>query len=119
MGAKLIGIGGGPGVDPYVAALGPSQFLQSLTEGCDASLTFRIVRRGTYEHPDEPYPLRLLRARRDRPRRCPAEQRDELPPPHTDHGDVLPRAVSAPLAAPCSVCRPFGLPQDQKVFGQT
>jgi hypothetical protein len=79
MGAKLIGIGGGPGVDPYVAALGPTQFLQSLTEGCDASLTFRIVRSGTYKHPDEPYPLRLLRARRERPRgRSAAEQRDEI-----------------------------------------
>jgi hypothetical protein len=83
MGAKLIGIGGGPGVDPYVAALGPSQFLQSLTEGCNASLTFRIVRRGTYEHPDEPYPLWLLRARRKRPRRRAAGQRDECAPFHS------------------------------------
>jgi hypothetical protein len=42
-----------------------------------------------------------------------AEERDELPPPHTDHGDFLPRAVSAPLAAPCSVCRTFSLPQKE------
>src|SRR6266478_9399489 len=56
-----------------------------------------------------------MRARRERPRqdRGAAEKRDELPPPHTDHGDVLPRAVSAPLAAPCSVCRTFSLPQKE------
>src|ERR1700756_4500267 len=82
MSAKLIGIGGGPNVDPYVASLGPSQFLQSLTEGCDASLTFRIVCRGAYEDPDEPYPLALLRPRRERPRRRATEQRDEITSPH-------------------------------------
>src|SRR5262245_36050327 len=78
MGAKLIGIGGVPSVDPYVVALGPSQFLQSSAEGCDASLTFRIVRCDAYEHPDERYPIRLLRPRRQRPRRRAAEKRDEL-----------------------------------------
>ena len=55
------------------------QLLQTLTKGCHASLPFRIVRRSRGEHPDPPHALGLLRARRERPRRCrAAEQRDEL-----------------------------------------
>jgi hypothetical protein len=34
------------------------------------------------KHTDVPYPLRLLRPRRERPRRRAAEQRDELAPFH-------------------------------------
>ena len=35
----------------------------------------------SHEHADAPHPVRLLRARGERPRRCcPAEKRDELPP---------------------------------------
>src|SRR5262245_28547708 len=84
MGAKLIGIGGGPNVDPYVAALGPSQFLQSLTEGCDASLTFRIVRRYVHKYSDPPHALALLRARRERPRgHSTAEHGYESAPVHS------------------------------------
>ena len=42
----------------------------------------RIVRGRVHEHADAPHPLALLRARRQRPRRRAAEQRDELAPPH-------------------------------------
>ena len=51
------------------------------------ALTFRIVRGCGQEDADAPHPLGLLRARRERPRRRAAEQRDELAPPH-----VLPSA---------------------------
>ena len=39
---------------------------------------FRIGFLVTYHHADAPHPLALLRARRKRPRRRAAEQRDEL-----------------------------------------
>jgi hypothetical protein len=48
-------------------------------ERCDAGLSFRIIRSRVHEHADAPHPLRLLRARRERPRhRRAAEQRDEV-----------------------------------------
>ena len=36
-----------------------------------------------HEHADAPHPLGLLRARRQRPRRRAADERDELAPPHS------------------------------------
>ena len=65
-------------LDPNVAPDDPSQLLQTLTKGCQASLPFRIVRGPRAEHPDAPHALALLRPRRQRPRRRAAEQRDEL-----------------------------------------
>jgi len=47
------------------------------------------------EHPDAPYPFGLLRARRQRPRRRATEQRDELAPPHAEHG--APSQVPLPI----------------------
>src|SRR5262249_4600102 len=41
-------------------------------------LSFGIVRGQTLEHTDAPYPLGLLPPRRQRPRRCPADERDEV-----------------------------------------
>jgi hypothetical protein len=38
----------------------------------------RVVRREGTDHPDAPHLLALLRARRERPRRRAAEQRDEV-----------------------------------------
>ena len=73
-------VGRGPaGVDPQVAAVAPAQLLQGLCERREAGLSFRIVRGQIHEHADAPHPLRLLRARRQRPRSCrTAEQRDEV-----------------------------------------
>src|SRR5262249_50650930 len=46
-------------------------------------LESRVVRGGRQKHTDAPHPLALLRARRERPCGCPAEQRDERSPPHS------------------------------------
>src|SRR5262245_54902983 len=40
----------------------------------------------------------LLGARRERPRRRPTEQRDELPPSHAGHGGLPPSGITAPSA---------------------
>ena len=68
----------------------------SLSSPCrnarERRLHFRIVLGEAHEHADAPHPLRLLRARRERPRRRrAAEQRDELAPPSFDHlvGELL------------------------------
>jgi hypothetical protein len=50
-----------------------------LRECGDAGLRFRLVRGRIHQHPDAADPLRLLRARSERPRhRRAAEERDEL-----------------------------------------
>ena len=57
-------------VDPHVAAVGPAQLLQPLQERRDAGLPFRIVRGGgAMSTPMRRIRSRLLRARRERPRR--------------------------------------------------
>ena len=67
-----------------VAPHDPSQLLQTLMKGCQASLPFRIVRGPRAEYPDAAHVLALLRPRRERPRRHrAAEQRDELAPLHS------------------------------------
>src|SRR5262245_6756653 len=81
---SVLGIACGPAiVDAHVAAVGPAQFLQPLHERREAGLTFRIARGQRMEHAYAPYPLALLRARRERPSRRAAKQRDELASP--DH----------------------------------
>jgi hypothetical protein len=69
-----------PDVDLHIAPDGPTQLLQRLQERPDAGLKFRIVRGYGQEHLDASHPLALLRARRNRPTRRAAEQRDELAP---------------------------------------
>src|SRR5215470_1527520 len=65
-------------VDSQIAVLHPAQFLQLLQKRCELRLGFRI----THQRADPPHPLGLLRARRHRPCRRAAEQRDELAPLH-------------------------------------
>src|SRR5262245_714894 len=55
----------------------------TLDERRKAGASFRIVRCPIREHADAPYALGRLRARRKRPRRSAAKQRDELAPPHS------------------------------------
>src|SRR5215471_14988917 len=73
------------GVDQYIAAHTPAQFLQALVERRKSVLAFWVVRSPVHEHANPPQTFRLLRARRERPRnRCAAaEQRDEVASPHS------------------------------------
>jgi hypothetical protein len=65
-------------LDVDITALRPSEPLQLLSKFHDARLGFRIVLGQAHQHPDAPHPLRLLRARRERPRcRRAAEKGDE------------------------------------------
>src|SRR5262249_4521605 len=68
-------------VNEQVAADPPSSFLQSLQESRQPGLVIGIVRGQGHQYADTPHPARLLRARRERPRRCrAAEQPDEVAP---------------------------------------
>ena len=78
-------------VDPHVAAVGPAQLLQPLQERRDAGLSFRIVRGRGHQHANAPHPLGLLRARRERPRRCAAQQANELTPSHSRPSSTMTR----------------------------
>src|SRR5215831_8144920 len=77
--ANFIGFGRGPArVDLHVAADAPAGLLETLQERAEAGLKFPIVRSRGQENANEAHLLALLRARRKRPRRRAAEQRDEL-----------------------------------------
>src|SRR5262245_64094008 len=97
---SVLGIACGPAiVDAHVAAVGPAQFLQPLHERREAGLTFRIARGQRMEHAYAPYPLALLRARRERPRRSRAtKQRDERAPFHCPMSPALPTERIAHLS---------------------
>src|SRR5262245_49088730 len=89
-------------LDLYIATIGPPQSLQFLEERLDTGL-FRTVLWKRLKHTNAPHPLALLRARRKRPRRCAAKQRDELAPSHSitssarpdkGSGTVMPSALA-------------------------
>ena len=69
-------------VHPHVAAIGPTQARERLSEHREATLLLGIVFVAHHEHADAPYAVALLRARHERPCCRTAEERDELPPPH-------------------------------------
>src|SRR6516164_6822002 len=97
-------------VNADIAAFRPSTLLEPLPECREASPHFRIVLGVGTQHADPPYPVRLLRARRQRPRgRRAPEERDELASPHVEHGDFLPYAYSAPTG-PFGRFTPLSLP---------
>src|SRR5262249_28269205 len=83
--SAAIGIAAAPAkLDPYVAAVRPSQFLRLLQECRDAPLALRVVLGEDGEHADPAHLVgRLLRARRERPRSGAAEKRHELAPFHS------------------------------------
>src|SRR5262249_14956892 len=91
-------------VDEGVTALSPPELLKSLPERCNMGLYFQIALGIAHQHTDPPHPVRLLRPRRQRPRRRAAEQRDELAPPHhsitssvrprSDGGTSMPSALA-------------------------
>src|SRR5262249_25489172 len=83
--------------DRHVAALGKTGFAEAFTERCyNSRAEFRRTRKEKSDHRHR----RLLRARRPRPRRRPAEQRDEVAPP--DHS----MTSSAMARTPGGIVRP-------------
>ena len=99
-------------VDPQVPALDPAQLMHRLLKRQGVGLCVRIVLvAAASDHGNAVHSL-MLRARRQRPRRRAAEQRDELAPPHvcspqpriTPYHTVPAKAalcVTANLAAQC------------------
>src|SRR5262249_43022312 len=69
-----------PKVHPQVAAIGPTEARKRLNERRNVSLQHGVVFVAPHEHADTPYALALLRARRERPSRRAAEERDERAP---------------------------------------
>src|SRR5262245_31959644 len=103
-------------VKARIAAVGPAQFRQPLDESGELSPPPRIALVRTQEHADAPHPLGLLRPRRERPRggRA-ADERDELTPPHVEHGSLTLR-VAYSVAWGClgrNVYRQKGHEEDQ------
>src|SRR5262252_9066418 len=74
---------GPPFFDPNVAAFCPSQCLQSLDERGTIPEPFGITCNFRPQYGNQRQTCRLLRARRERPRGCAAEQRDERAPVHS------------------------------------
>src|SRR5262249_58338227 len=70
-------------VDLDVATLHPTKVPKPFAKCRDAGLSFQIILGNSQQHTNPPHPLTLLRARRERPRRSPADQRDELASPHS------------------------------------
>src|SRR5262249_6143496 len=82
--ASAIGIACRPTVvDPHVAAVNPTQLLQSLQEGREAGLGYRMVLAEWHEHADAPHALALLRVCRKWPRRRATEQGHEFASSHS------------------------------------
>jgi hypothetical protein len=79
---------------PHVAALGPTQMLKRLLERKDTRPLDGIAFVERHEHPDTPYPPRLLRPRHHRPRRSTPEPYDELPPLHWITSSAVANSVS-------------------------
>src|SRR5262249_22983580 len=69
-----------PIIDSDIAVLNPSEPLKCLAKRSDARLYYRSALGEWMHKHDPPHALRLLRARRERPRGRTAEQRDELAP---------------------------------------
>src|SRR5262249_21657433 len=83
--AHLLRVAPGPAnVDLRVAADSPTRLLQSLKKGSEPRLPLRIFGREIHEHANSSHPARrLLRLRRERPRRRAAAQRDALAARHS------------------------------------
>src|SRR5215831_9280371 len=91
VGAHRLEVAAGPAIiEAGGAAIDPTVFLETLQEGSDPGLCFRIVLSICHQHADAPHLLRL-RARRERPpRRCAAEQRYERAPSHSNISSARP-----------------------------
>src|SRR5262245_55817166 len=101
--ARFVASRGPTSLDLRIAAVCPTQLLQCLPERCNAGLAFGIVCGYGHKNTDPPHAITLLRPRRDRPRRRPADQRDEFAPP--DHS-ITSSAVASSLSG---ICNPSAL----------
>jgi hypothetical protein len=63
-------------VHPKVASFRPAETAQALCQSHDAGLRLRIILGEARQHAKPPYPLARLRARRQRPCRRDAEERE-------------------------------------------
>jgi hypothetical protein len=88
----------------HILALDIAGFFQALAKGGQAQRIVEPLGRGA-EEPDHRH-CRLLRARRERPRRRAAEQRDELTPSYVTCHAPLPRR-HAPVKQYYTVIRSF------------
>src|SRR5262245_37329453 len=68
-----------------IVAIHPTKLLKFFPEYPKPGLPFRVALGSYHQHADS-VRLLLLRPRHERPRRRAAEQRDELAPPHVNHG---------------------------------
>src|SRR5215831_10698169 len=93
MSLNVAGIGPA-GIDPQVAALAPSQLAERLCERGEPGLPLGIVRGDIREHADAPRAFDLLRARRERPCRCTAEDADEIAASHVRRTRQPPLAIA-------------------------
>src|SRR5262249_6613441 len=88
-------------LDRYVFTLGEAALFQAAAERFEP--VHGILRRARAHKPDHRQ-RRLLRPRRERPRRRASDKRDELPPPHgaypkaKDHGTKYSRCWSGSVA---------------------
>src|SRR5262249_12545356 len=111
-------------VDLDISSDSPSEYLQPLVQCLRTGLRFSVVR-CPHQHENLPHPVRLLRARCERPRRRHAEERNELAALHSItssaatsslSGTVTPsiRAVEALMTSSnllaCTTGRSAGLP---------
>src|SRR5215472_4569372 len=97
-----------PILNRHILALDVAGFTKALAECGQKACTIGKERPRAAEKPDHRH-RRLLRARRERPGRRAAEQRDELAPFHVEHGDFLPYALLARRPGPpvgFSTCQP-------------
>src|SRR5262249_16494456 len=77
-------------IDSEVASIRPAELLKALPKYSHAGADIRIAFRNRHQHADTTNSLRLLRARRERPRGYSAtNQRDELAPLHCPLPPVL------------------------------
>src|SRR5262245_49576560 len=78
-------VAGGPAIlDPDVATIPPTKVRKRLRKRGNQGLLIGITLFSSHQHADAPHLIRLLPARRDRPRgRGAAEQSDELAPLHS------------------------------------
>src|SRR6516165_4552985 len=88
-------------VNTDIAAFRPSTLPEPLPECREAGPYFRIVLGKAHQHADPPHSVGLLRARRERPHRRAAEQRDELAALHSITSSAMastPGGTSRPSA---------------------